>query len=116
MINDVWRNLLKVLQFISSCREDGEEIKAQDKHENNTADIIKLSSWTDVAEDEIKVVEIFHSFMTLLRILDEFASVSIRQPQDMRTRRLNSTSESFSSGLVYKVSQLKAGLRDLLTM
>lgn len=89
MINDARWNLSRVSQFISRRGEDCKHVQAQNANEDDTDNVNKLATNSDGAEDEIEIIEIMDIVMTLGSLLDESASVAIRQREDTRTSRLN---------------------------
>lgn len=88
MINDARWNLSSVSQFISRCGEDGEHVQAQNANEEDADNVNRLAVNSDGAEDEIEIIEIMNTGLTLGSRLDESATVVIRQRKDTRTCRL----------------------------
>lgn len=92
MINDARWNLSRVSQFISRRGEDCEHVQAQNANEDDADSVNRLAMNSDGAEDEIEIIEIMNTGLTLGSRLDESASVVIRQRKDTRTSRLHNGS------------------------
>lgn len=79
MINDAWRKPLRSSQSISSCRQDGKQIQAEDADEKNATNVNMLALKSDGAVDEIQIIKIMNSSVALGSGEDEIAAVLIRQ-------------------------------------
>lgn len=72
-----------MLQFISRCRKDGEQIYTKNANDDDSNHVETFCVRTNSAVDEIQRVEMMHSGMTLGSSIEEAASVLIRNISDI---------------------------------
>jgi hypothetical protein len=83
VINDIRWNLSRTLQFISRCRQNSEEIQAQNADHSDSSYFQNGFMGADSAEDEFKEVDVMNKSVAITVLNDVIASLVNIQIQDI---------------------------------